>query len=122
MFFVMNLTNDDRTVANKEILLGFWKIHILHHAAEGPLIGQWMLRELRRHGYDVSPGTLYPMLRRMEERGWLCSKTDPGRGPKAARRYYLTEKGQAVLDYVGRQVEELRRELTESPISKPEKA
>lgn len=117
----MKLDPEDSKAVNREILLGFWKVHILHHAAEGPLIGQWMLRELRRHGYDVSPGTLYPMLKRMEESGWLRSETDPGRGPKAARRYYLTDKGQAVLDHVGRQVEELRRELTESPVSKPEK-
>ncbi len=117
----MKLDPDDSKAVNREILLGFWKVHILHHAAERPLIGQWMLRELRRHGYDVSPGTLYPMLKRMEESGWLRSETDPGRGPKSARRYYLTEKGQAVLDHVGRQVEELRRELTESPVSKPEK-
>ncbi len=46
----------------REILLGFWKVHILHHATEGPVVGQWMLTELRRHGYEVSPGTLYPIL------------------------------------------------------------
>lgn len=49
---------------NREILLSFWKAHVLHHAAEGPVVGQWMLNELRRHGYEVSPGTLYPPLRR----------------------------------------------------------
>jgi DNA-binding PadR family transcriptional regulator len=49
----------------REILLSLWKIHILHHAAAGPVVGLWMLQELRRHGYDVSPGTIYPLLRRM---------------------------------------------------------
>ena len=111
MVSVMNLNADDLIAINKEILLGFWKIHILHHAAGGPVVGQWMLRELRGHGYDVSPGTLYPMLKRMEEQGWLRSETDPGRGPKAPRRYYLSDKGRAVLDLVGEQLDELRREL-----------
>ncbi len=109
----MKLTHDDMTTVNKEILLGFWKIHILHHAAEGPVVGQWMLKELRRHGYDVSPGTLYPMLKRMEGHGWLRSEVAPERGPKAPRSYYLTEKGREILVHVGRQLGELRRELKE---------
>lgn len=111
MVSVMNLNAGDLIAINKEILLGFWKIHILHHAAEGPVVGQWMLRELRGHGYDVSPGTLYPMLKRMEEQGWLRSETDSERGPKSPRRYYLSDKGRAVLDLIGEQLDELRREL-----------
>lgn len=109
----MDLSLNDITTVNKEILLGFWKIHILHHAAEGPVVGQWMLKELRRHGYDVSPGTLYPMLKRMESHGWLRSEVDSGRGPKAPRSYYLTNKGRAVLVRVEEQLGELRRELKE---------
>ena len=46
----------------REFLLGFWKIHILHHAEEQGVYGQWMLEELQRHGYRLSPGTLYPLL------------------------------------------------------------
>jgi len=37
----------------REFLLGFWKIHILHHAAEQGVYGQWMLVELQRHGYRL---------------------------------------------------------------------
>jgi len=62
---------------NREILLSFWKVHILHHAEKQAVYGQWMLDELRRHGYKLSPGTLYPMLERMEEYGWLKSGSDP---------------------------------------------
>jgi PadR family transcriptional regulator PadR len=113
MVFNMKLTNGDKTVANKEILLGFWKIHILHHAAEGPVVGQWMIKELRRQGYDVSPGPLYPMLRRMEAHGWLRSEADSARGPKAPRSYFLTDKGREVLALIGTQVAELQRELKE---------
>ncbi len=56
----------------REFLLAFWKIHILYHAADRRgVYGQWMLEELRHHGYRLSPGTLYPMLARMARRGWL---------------------------------------------------
>lgn len=111
----MNFTDNDMTTINKEILLGFWKVHILHHAAEGPVVGQWMLTELRRHGYNVSPGTLYPMLKRMEAHGWLRSETDQSRGPKAPRRYHLTDKGLSVLIHVKKQFGEMRRELDKIP-------
>ena len=96
---------------SREILLGLWKVHILHHAAEGPLVGQWMLEELRSHGYRVSPGTLYPLLRRMEANGWLRSQSDEDAGPKARREYRLTEEGTRVLGVVREFVDELHAEL-----------
>jgi PadR family transcriptional regulator len=95
----------------REFLLAFWKLHILHHAGEEPVVGQWVMRELRRHGYEVSPGTLYPLLARMESRGWLRSKVDPKGGPKGRRGYTLTREGQSVLALLRRQVEELYREV-----------
>ncbi|MBF0383320.1 MAG: helix-turn-helix transcriptional regulator [Magnetococcales bacterium] len=107
-------SNDDSALnktINREILLGFWKIHILHHAAQGPVVGNWMLQELRNHGYDVSPGTLYPILNRMEENGWLYSKQDKSGGPKARKSYFLTPKGEQVMDIAGTQLKELYHEL-----------
>ena len=98
----------------REILLGFWKVHILHHAAEEPVVGHWMLQELRRHGYDVSPGTLYPLLKRMERNGWLQSEQDETKGPKARKGYSLTAMGQDVLKLVRRQVAELHQEICET--------
>ncbi|MEW6302468.1 MAG: PadR family transcriptional regulator [Verrucomicrobiota bacterium] len=95
----------------REILLSLWKIHILHHADEGPVVGQWMLGELREHGYDVSPGTLYPLLKRMERNGWLRSRVAANGGPRARRSYYLTAEGRKVLKLVRRQVNELRAEV-----------
>ncbi len=95
----------------REILHSFWKIHVLHHAAEGPVYGQWMLHELREHGYEVSPGTLFPMLARMEERGWLRSERDENGGARARKDYYLTDKGRGVLEIVRQQLEELKLEV-----------
>jgi len=95
----------------REIVLSFWKVHILHHAEKKPVIGQWVIRELRRHGYEVSPGTLYPLLARMAERGWLRCKVDPDGGLRARKEYSLTKKGQEVLAFIRHQVEELYREV-----------
>ncbi len=44
----------------REFFLGFVKIHLLHHAAEKPVYGVALIEELRRHGYELSPGTLSP--------------------------------------------------------------
>ena len=104
----------DRTetkALQREILLGFWKIHILHHAATGPVVGQWMMQELRHHGYDVSPGTIYPLLARLEERGWLTCKTDPHGGRRARKEYSLTDNGREVLCILKKQIRELYREV-----------
>jgi len=95
----------------REFLLSFWKVHILHHAGEEPVVGQWMMRELRRHGYEVSPGTLYPLLARMAERGWLRAAADPKAGRRARKEYTLTRGGRSVLTLLRREVVELHREV-----------
>lgn len=95
----------------REVLLSFWKVHILHHAEKEPVVGQWVIRELRRHGYEVSPGTLYPLLARMERRGWLRCKSIGSGGARARKDYSLTGKGREVLSFLRSQVAELYREV-----------
>jgi len=104
----------NRKIIQREILLGFWKVHILHHAAGGPLVGQWMLHELREHGYHVSPGTLYPVMRRMEKNGWLRCRVDKRAGPKARREYFLTAAGREALQEVLSYLRELRGEVVKT--------
>ena len=94
----------------REFLLAFWKVHILHHADEEGVYGQWMLEELHRHGYRLSPGTLYPMLARMARRGWL-RPTEPNRSTDA-RVYRLTPRGREVLVQVRHALDELRSEVS----------
>ena len=98
-------------IATREILLGFWKVHILHHAGEVPIHGQWVVTELRRHGYEISPGTLYPLLHRLERHGWLKCRRVRGAGPRARKEYRLTAAGQEALAEVRGQLEELYREV-----------
>jgi DNA-binding PadR family transcriptional regulator len=111
------MTKLDSKLLTREILLGFWKVHILHHAAEHPIIGQWVLTELRRHGYDISPGTLYPLLKRLERNGWLRSEAAVGDGKRRRRYYHLTTRGAAVLDMLRETVAELHYEVVEESAS-----
>lgn len=97
----------------REILLSFWKVHILHHAAEGPIYGQWIAEELRRHGYRISPGTLYPLLKRMETNGWLKTRASSNSSGHARKEYRLTKDGMKVLAFLRAQVKELYREVVE---------
>jgi PadR family transcriptional regulator PadR len=106
------ITTGMRDPIAREFLLAFWKVHILHHAADGRgVYGQWMLEELHRHGYRLSPGTLYPILARMAKRGWLRA-AEPTRS-KAARVYHLTPRGYDVLNQLRAALDELYGEVAE---------
>jgi len=96
---------------NREVLLSFWKVHILHHADAEVIHGQWMLEELRRHGYEVSPGTLYPCLGRMVRLGWLQCTSDPDGGRRARKDYRLTSEGRKVLTVVRNRLKALYEEV-----------
>jgi PadR family transcriptional regulator PadR len=98
----------------REILLSFWKVHILHHAAEGKIYGQWIIEELRRHGYNISPGTLYPLLKRMERNGWLKCVAIGSSGAHARKEYRLTREGTKILKLIRAQVAELHDEVVTS--------
>lgn len=82
----------------KDLLSGFIRLHILHHAMEHEIYGQWIIDELARHGYKLSPGTLYPLLKAMEQRGYLRSRKQ--REGRTARKLYratpLGRKGLAL--------------------------
>ncbi|MEX0695945.1 MAG: PadR family transcriptional regulator [Xanthobacteraceae bacterium] len=97
---------------HRELLAGLIRLHILHHAAEGKLYGHWMIEELARHGYKVSPGTLYPMLHALERKGYLTSRTQ-GAGRRARRLYRATAKGRGALKLARAKVRELFGELIE---------
>ena len=96
----------------RDLLSDLIRLHILHHAVEGELYGHWMIEELRRHGYSVSPGTLYPMLHALERKGYLKSRTE-GAGPKARRVYRATAQGRKALAAAKDRVRELFGELIE---------
>ncbi len=103
----------------RDFLLGFIKIHILHHAAEAPIYGTAVLAELRRHGYDLSPGTLYPTLRHLEAEGYLTKEKRVVAG-KLRKYYAITAKGRKVLAEVKPKIRELVTEVlgaNENPVT-----
>ncbi len=93
----------------QRLLSGFIRMHVLHHAEEGDLCGNWMIGELRHHGYNISPGTLYPMLKSMEKDGWLTSRAEEGGGRRVL--YRITPGGQAALKEARAKLQELFREV-----------
>jgi PadR family transcriptional regulator PadR len=94
----------------RDFFIGFVKMHILHHAALDPVYGLAMMDELRRHGYDISPGTLYPLLHQMEAAGYLVREERVVNG-KVRKYYTATDRGHAVLMEARQKIIELAGEV-----------
>jgi DNA-binding PadR family transcriptional regulator len=89
---------------------GFVRLHIIYHATKEGVFGVEMMEELGRHGYDVGPGTLYPMLQKLEEAGYLTSHTEVVAGKR--RKYYrATAEGASALEETKARLRELVEEV-----------
>ena len=100
------------SAADRDLYSGLIRLHVLHHAAEEPIFGLGMMEELARHGYRISPGSLYPLLQRLEQKGYLrCTRHRNG---KSLRRLYrATPLGKKALAASKNKVRELFHELIE---------
>lgn len=94
----------------RKIFLAFIQVHILHHASKEPIFGVWMIEELKRHGYEISAGTLYPIFHRMEKNGLLLSEKVNVDG-KIRKYYSITNEGKAILASAKRKIAELSHEV-----------
>lgn len=94
----------------RAFFLGFIKIHVLHHAANAPIYGVAMIAELARHGYDLSPGTLYPLLHSLEEQGYLA-RTDQVVEGRVRKYYVITSAGRTALQEAKQKIAELVQEV-----------
>ena len=92
---------------------GLIRLHILHHACHESIFGLGMIEELRRHGYRLSAGTLYPLLHGMERKG-LLSSTVERRGKTVRRFYKATPAGRRALRAAKARVRELFGEMFEN--------
>lgn len=88
------------------------QIHILHHAKKDSFYGSWMIEELSEHGYNMSPGTLYPILHNMESSGLLEKEEKIVEG-KIRKYYKITELGDEVLKEARKKAYELFKEIKE---------
>ncbi|MFW5998465.1 MAG: PadR family transcriptional regulator [Bacillota bacterium] len=96
----------------RKISLAYMRIHILYHAGKEPFFGLWMIKELGKHGYQISSGTLYPILHNLENEGLLVSDKRVIQG-KVRKYYSLTKKGNNVLQEIRDKTEELYGEILE---------
>jgi DNA-binding PadR family transcriptional regulator len=99
-------------MSDKELYSGLIRLHILHHATKRPIYGNWVIEELGRHGYKLSPGTLYPILHALERKGYLRS-TEKRNGRQLRRFYRATPAGRKALGTAKVKVRELVGELFE---------
>ncbi len=97
---------------DREFFLGFIKIHILFHASQAPISGKEIAEELSRHGYILSPGTLYPTLHRLSEQGYL-QRTSKVVGGKVRKYYTVTEAGKKALKEAKEKIKILVEEVME---------
>lgn len=99
--------------ADRDLYSGLIRLHVLHHAVEeGPIFGLGMIEELSRHGYRISPGSLYPLLQGLEKKGYLRSKEERN-GRSLRRLYHATTLGRKALEASKNKVRELFHELIE---------
>lgn len=96
--------------------LGFVKIHILHHACQEPVYGMQLIAELARHGYDLSPGTLYPILHDLEQSGYLV-REEKLVGGKIRKYYRAAVQGERALAEARTKIAELVAEVLGEPPS-----
>ena len=109
----------DRKLAAKDdkaLYGGLMPLHILHEAEQQVVCGVWVMEQLRKRGYEISPGTLYPMLHGLEQKGYLSS-TKERIGKTMRRLYAITPEGSAVIGEAKGKVQDLFGELFETPQS-----
>lgn len=94
----------------RKLFLGFIQIHILHHAKLEAFYGAWMIEELKGHGYDISPGSLYPLLHNMESSGLLTREEKLVEG-KIRKYYSISSLGEEVLIEAKSKAYELFKEI-----------
>ncbi len=94
----------------RKLFLGFIQVHILHHAQREPVFGVWMMEELQHHGYEMSAGTLYPILHTLERSGLLRVENRIING-KVRKYYAITPDGEAVLREAKAKAAELLHEI-----------
>ena len=105
-------TDQELIDADRDLYSGLIRLHVMHHATEEPIFGLGMMEELARHGYRISPGSLYPLLHSLEKKGYLSS-TERRKGKSLRKVYRATPLGRKALKAARSKVLELLRELIE---------
>ena len=82
------------------LLQGTLDLLILKALSLQPLHGLGVSRRIEQitgGAYNVGPGSLFPALHRLEDRGWLTSTAGESENNRRAKFYRLTPAGQGQL-------------------------
>jgi DNA-binding PadR family transcriptional regulator len=94
----------------RHLFAGFVRLHVLYHAGKEPICGVEIMEELRRHGYKIGPGTLYPLLHDLQKSGHL-SCTDEVVAGKRRKNFRITASGKKLLSQARSKLRELASEV-----------
>ena len=94
----------------RSFLQGMVELFVLQRAGKGPVYGGSLSKALHELGYDISPGSLYPLLHSLErERLLRCHIHEVG---GRMRKYYeLTDRGHSCLTEVRQDLAGLVEEI-----------
>jgi PadR family transcriptional regulator PadR len=84
-----------------ELLQGTLDLLILKALALSPNHGLGVSRriaQITQGTFDVKPGSLFPALHRLEEKGWLAAEWGQSENNRRAKYYRLTKSGRRQLD------------------------
>lgn len=88
-------------MAERDLLQGTLDVLILKALSLDRLHGLGVserVRQLTGGTFDVRPGSLFPALHRLEERGWLTSEWGESEKRRRAKYYRLTRAGKRQLE------------------------
>ncbi len=97
------------------LLQGTLDLLILKATALGPRHGLGIARriaQITQDAFEVGPGSLFPALHRLEEKGWLASEWGESENNRKAKFYRLTKAGQRQLQTEVRQWERIALAIT----------
>ena len=104
----------------RHLFTGFVRLHVLYHAAKEPICGVEIMEELRHHGYQIGPGTLYPVLHELEAAGYLRASSDVV-GGKRRKNLRTTARGRKLLAQARAKVVELASEIVDDKDARAER-
>jgi PadR family transcriptional regulator PadR len=100
---------------HRDFIQGMVKIFILHQASLGPIYGNKLSKALHALGYQISPGSLYPLLHALEKSALLSSRIRVARG--RMRKYYeLSAEGHLCLAGLRRELRDLVQSVILGPL------
>jgi PadR family transcriptional regulator PadR len=104
----------------QQMMHSFWqgilKFFVLHQAAQAPVYGGKLKKQLQDWDYDISPGSLYPLLHALEKALLLKSRVKIFKG--RARKYYdITDEGRIVLAEVHEELADVLARILSPPLN-----